>query len=349
MSYVRPEIAGVKGYVPGEQPRGREKFIKLNTNENPYPCSPAVGRAIAAVVERGLQRYPDPLAEAFRVRAAALLGVEPNWILCGNGSDDILTIVTRAYVGQGDCLRLPYPSYILYKTLAQLQGAEAEETRFQQDWSLGDDFAARRSRLKLAFLPNPNSPSGTVLSAERILELAERLPCPLLVDEAYVDFAETNCVKLVARNEKIMVSRTLSKSYALAGLRFGFLVAQPQVIEQLVKVKDSYNCDALSIAGATAAIDDQAWLAENRKKILAARQQLFAGMRKLGFAAVESQANFVWCPHSSAPVRPLYERLKTEQILVRYMDYAGWGDGLRISVGAAEQVDVCLASLARMI
>ena len=349
MTYVRPDIASMKGYVPGEQPRGREKFIKLNTNENPYPYSPAVDRAISAVLERGLQRYPDPLGEAFRVRAAAVLGVEPNWILCGNGSDDILTIVTRAFVGQGDCLRLPYPSYILYKTLAQLQGAEADEVRFHADWSLGDDFCSTWPRLKLAFLPNPNSPSGTVLPPARILELADRLPCPLLVDEAYVDFAETNCVKLVAQNEKIMISRTLSKSYALAGLRFGFLVAQPQVIEQLVKVKDSYNCDSLSIAGATAAIDDQAWLADNRAKILAARAKLTDGMRGLGFAAVESHANFVWCPHPSLPVRPLYERLKVEQILVRYMDYAGWGDGLRISVGTTEQVDACLAALQRMV
>jgi histidinol-phosphate aminotransferase len=349
MPSVRPEIVNMKGYVPGEQPRGREKFIKLNTNENPYPCSPAVGRAIAAVIERGLQKYPDPMAEGFRLRAAAVLGVEPNWILCGNGSDDILTIVTRAFVGQSDCLRLPYPSYILYKTLAKLQGAEAEEIRFQADWSLGDDFSAPRSRLKLVFLPNPNSPSGTVIPPERILQLAERLPCPLLVDEAYVDFAETNCVRLVAQSEKIMVSRTLSKSYALAGLRFGFLIAQPQVIEQLVKVKDSYNCDSLSIAGATAAIDDQAWLADNRQKIIAARAKLTDGMRSLGFAAVESQANFIWCPYPTTPVRPLYEQLKAEHILVRYMDYAGWGDGLRISVGTPEQVDACLGALERMI
>ncbi len=228
--YVRPEIAAIEGYVPGEQPRGG-KFIKLNTNENPYPCSPAVGRAIAAALEQGLQRYPDPMAEAFRRRAAELLGVEPGWIMCGNGSDDILTIVTRAFVGAGELLRLPYPSYMLYKTLAQLQGAESEEIHFRSDWSLGDDFAVGRNRLKLAFLSNPNNPSGTMDPPERIRELADRLPCPLFVDEAYVDFAETNCLKLVRENEKILVSRSLSKSYALAGLRFGFIVAQPQIIE----------------------------------------------------------------------------------------------------------------------
>jgi histidinol-phosphate aminotransferase len=345
--YVRSDIAAIEGYIPGEQPRGG-KFIKLNTNENPYPCSSAVVRAIEATVGQGLQRYPDPMGEAFRRRAAELLGVEPNWIMCGNGSDDILTIVTRAFVGQGDLLRLPYPSYILYKTLGQLQGAESEEVRFQPDWSLADDFATRRERLKLVFLPNPNSPSGTMLPPERIRELADRLPCPLLVDEAYVDFADTNCVKLVAENEKILVSRSLSKSYALAGLRFGYVVAQPQLIEQLIKVKDSYNCDALSIAGATAAIDDQAWLVKNRAKILASRGRLTEGMRRLGFATVDSQANFVWNPHPSIAVRPLYERLKTERILVRYMDYAGWGDGLRISVGTDEQIDACLAALGRM-
>src|SRR5262245_13061094 len=139
MSYFRPHIEAMEGYTPGEQPQAG-KFIKLNTNENPYAPSPAVGRAIGAVVEAGLMRYPDPLANAFRNRAAQVLGVEPDWILCGNGSDDILTIVTRAFVGEGQKLRLPYPSYILYRTLAQIQGARALEVRYSPEWSLGDDF-----------------------------------------------------------------------------------------------------------------------------------------------------------------------------------------------------------------
>jgi len=348
MSYFRPEIEQMQGYVPGEQPQGG-KFIKLNTNENPYPASPAVRSAIQAVLERGLARYPDPLASGFRRRAGEVLGVDPDWILCGNGSDDILTIVTRALVGQGECLRLPYPSYILYKTLAQLQGAVAEEVHFDRDWQLGDAFAAAKPGLKLAFLPNPNSPSGTVLPPERILELAERLPCPLLVDEAYADFSEQNCLSLVAQCDKIMISRTLSKSYALAGLRFGFLVAQPHLIEQFVKVKDSYNTDALSIAGATAAIDDTVWLKDNLAKIRATRERLTSGMRSLGFAPVDSQANFVWNPHPEIPLRPLYEQLKAQGVLVRYMNYAGWGDGLRISVGTDGQIDACLGLLKSMI
>lgn len=348
MSYVRPEIAAIAGYVPGEQPQAG-KFIKLNTNENPYPCSPAVGRAIAQVMENGLSRYPDPMATAFRTRAAEVLGVDRDWILCGNGSDDILTIVTRTLVGQGQFLRLPYPSYILYRTLAHLQGAEPEEIHFEPGWSLPDTFAAAGSQLKLAFLPNPNSPSGTMVPKERILELAERLPCPLLVDEAYADFADFHCLDLVAKCDKIMVSRTLSKSYALAGLRFGFLVAQPHLIEQFVKVKDSYNCDSLAIAGATAAIDDQKWLAANRAKVVATRGRLAEGLRQLGFSVLDSQANFVWCGHPNRPARPLYEQLKAQQVLVRYMNYPGWGDGLRISVGTDDQIDACLGLLATMV
>ncbi|HEY2895238.1 MAG TPA: histidinol-phosphate transaminase [Pirellulales bacterium] len=348
MSYFRPEIERMYGYVPGEQPQAG-KFIKLNTNENPYPASPAVARAIGAALERGLMRYPDPAAGAFRRRAGEVLGVDPDWILCGNGSDDILTIVTRALVGEKQLLRLPYPSYILYKSLAELQGARAEEVSFERDWSLSDKFARALPDLKLAFLPNPNSPSGTVISAGRVLELAERLPCPLLVDEAYVDFADENCLSLVARCDKVMVSRTLSKSYALAGLRFGFLIAQPHLIEQFMKVKDSYNVDTLAIAGATAAIDDQTWLAENRAKIVATRARLTESLRTLGFDGVQSQANFVWAPHPSIPVKPLYERLKENRLLVRYMNYSGWGDGLRISVGTDEQIDACLALLNQMI
>src|SRR5207249_2383308 len=140
-------------------------------------------------------------------------------------------------VGQGDLLRLPYPSYILYRTLAQLQAARWEEVSFNPDWTLSPAFGAAAAGLKLAFLPNPNSPSGTMISRESVLELADRLPCPLLVDEAYVDFAEFSCIDLVAKNEKILVSRSLSKSYGLAGLRFGYLVAQPQIVQELIKIK----------------------------------------------------------------------------------------------------------------
>ncbi|MCH2115827.1 MAG: histidinol-phosphate transaminase [Pirellulales bacterium] len=349
MKYFRSNIASMDGYVPGEQPQDG-KLIKLNTNENPYACSPKVKAAIGRVCQQGLQKYPDPGATAFRICAADLMreelpGIGPDWILCGNGSDDILTIVTRAFVEGGDLVRFPRPSYVLYETLAAIQGAQCDIVDFEDDWSLGADFTAAKKRLRLAFLANPNSPSGTVISPEKVAEIAAALPCPLLVDEAYVDFSETNCLSLIAENDQVMVSRTLSKSYALAGLRFGFLVAQPHIIRELVKVKDSYNCDALSIAGATAALADRQWFDETRGAILATRTRLIDLLQELGFECVPSHANFVWCRHPHHSAKKLYQDLKTQGILVRYMNYPNYGDGLRITVGTNSQIDAFVKSI----
>jgi histidinol-phosphate aminotransferase len=238
---------------------------------------------------------------------------------------------------------------VLYETLAAIQGAKCDIVDYEPDWSLGDQFTRSPDRLRLAFLANPNSPSGTSLAPEVVAKLAAALPCPLLVDEAYADFANSNCLRLAADNERVLVSRSLSKSYGLAGLRFGYIVAQPHVIEQLIKVKDSYNCGALSIAGATAAIEDRAWFERTRSAILDTRARLTAELRRLGFTCVDSQANFVWCRHASAASRDLYQRLKAAGVLVRYMSYAGWGDGLRISVGSDEQIDALLAKLGPML
>ncbi|MGL6195336.1 MAG: histidinol-phosphate transaminase [Thermoguttaceae bacterium] len=353
--FFRSEITTLKGYEPGEQPQGNEA-VKLNTNENPYRASESVYEAIVKAAEKGLSRYPDPVANSFRQAAGELLGVDPNWIMCGNGSDDLLTILTRTFVGEGELVRLPYPSYILYKTLAEIQGALADMVHFREDWTLPGRFSSNpaslsrhtgeegkeRERLRLAFLPNPNSPSGTILPPETVLEVAKKLPCPLVVDEAYADFANVNCVSLVEQCEKVIVLRTLSKSYSLAGLRFGFLIAQPQMIEQLMKVKDSYNCDSISIAAATAAITDQVWRTENCRKILATRERLTSRMRELGFTVPNSFANFTWNTRSDVPLKPLYEHLKENGYLTRYMNYPGWGDGLRISVGTDEQIEKVL-------
>jgi histidinol-phosphate aminotransferase len=306
-------------------------------------------RAMEMTVRQGLSRYPDPVATAFRTRAAEVLGVQPDWILCGNGSDDVLSVVVRAFVGAGERVRLPYPSYVLYENLAQIRGARFERVRFGPDWTLAEDFAAESDGLRLVFLPNPNSPSGTLIPPDAILRLAESLPCPLLVDEAYADFARTNCIALVSENERIMVSRSMSKSYSLAGLRFGFLIAQPRLIEQLAKVKDPYNCDAVSIAGATAAIDDQAWLADNRSRIIATRTRLVAAIRELGFATPDSEANFVWCTRPGESVRCFFEKLRASRILVRYMQYEGWGDGLRITVGSDDQIDALITLMKTMV
>lgn len=343
----------MQGYVPGEQPRGQE-FIKLNTNENPYPCSPQVKAAIGRACQAGLQRYPDPAATEFREQAAELLapelpGITPEWILCGNGSDDILTIITRTFVDSGDVVRYPRPSYVLYETLAAIQGASCDVVDFNADWSLGSQFTRSMERLRLAYLASPNSPSGTALPSAEVARLASALPCPLVVDEAYADFSESNSLALVAQNERVLVTRSLSKSYALAGLRFGYVVAQPQVIAELNKVKDSYNCDSLSIAGAVAALNDRAWFDRTRSAILTTRARLTDELRKLGFVCVDSQANFVWCQLADRSHRDLYEQLKTVGVLVRYMNYGAWGDGLRISVGTDEQIDILLAKLTALV
>ena len=343
MSNVRKTIRALAGYVPGEQPQ-QGKLIKLNTNENPYVASPTVVVAIETAV-RNLVRYPDPVATGFRLTAAPILGVDPDWILCGNGSDDILTILTRTFVDAGDTIRLPYPSYTLYRTLAAIQGAMAEEVAFNDDWTLPTAFRNGDGQLRLVMLPNPNSPTGTIVSRDEILQIADSLPCPLVVDEAYADFSDFNCIDLVKENEKIIVTRTLSKSYGLAGLRFGFAVAQPQVITQMLKVKDSYNCDSLSLAAATAAISDTNWLADNVAKIRATRNRLQEQLAQLGYDVIPSHANFVWCTHPEQPAEQIYEYLKDNGVLVRYMKYPKWQDGLRISVGSDEQMDACLSLL----
>jgi histidinol-phosphate aminotransferase len=339
--YVRPEIMAMNGYVPGEQPKAGQG-IKLNTNENPYRASEKVYEAIRQAAAFGLSRYPDPTGTAVRVAVSKKFNIDPDSVLCGNGSDDLLTILTRTFVGNNELLRLPYPTYILYRSLAEIQGADSELVPFNTDWTLPDTFFAAAPKLRLVFLPNPNSPSGTMIPKSRILEIAEHLPCPLVVDEAYADFAEEHCIDLIEKCDKIIVCRTLSKSYALAGLRFGYLVAAPKWVAQMMKVKDSYNCDSLAIAAAAAAIGDDNWLAENRTKILATRTRLTDEMRRLGFDVPTSHANFTWNTRKNVALKPVYDYLKNLGILVRYMDYPCWGEGLRISVGTEEQINQCL-------
>jgi histidinol-phosphate aminotransferase len=348
MCYFRTNIDRMVGYQPGEQPRDGE-FIKLNTNENPYPPSPRVIEAIQRAAGERLRKYPDPMATAFREQAAKLHGVGPDWILAGNGSDDLLTIVTRSFVGSGDRVVAPTPSYILYRSLAEIQGAGYAEVQFTGEWGLPNEFGKCDARL--VFLPNPNSPSGTTLPRPRVRELAQALEsrAPLIVDEAYVDFADEHCAELARECANVIVTRSLSKSYSLAGIRFGYCIAQPHLIAGLVKVKDSYNCNALSIAAATAALADQDYFRQNIARVRATRTRLTDTMRQLGFHVPDSHANFVWCTNGPAPARSLYDQLKQRRILVRYMDYPGHSDGLRISVGTDAEIDRLTDDLRRLV
>jgi histidinol-phosphate aminotransferase len=340
--YFLSHIDRMAGYLPGEQPRNGG-FIKLNTNENPYPPSPRVAPAIIGALGERLRLYPDPVGTQFRMAAAALNGVEPEMILAGNGSDDLLTILTRAFVGPGSLVAYPTPSYILYRTLAEIQNAQAIEIPFESDWSL-DPGRFARSGASLAFIANPNSPSGTMIRSERLGEIARALDCPLVVDEAYVDFADWSAVGLIATHPNLIVLRTLSKGYSLAGLRVGYLIAQPKIVEGLIKVKDSYNCDTLSLVGAVAALEDQAYLVETSSKIRSSRARLTDALRKRGYLVPESHANFVWCT-GGPPAEATYEALKAKKLLVRLMRYDEHNTGLRITVGNDQEIDRLLEAM----
>ena len=332
------------GYTPGEQLNDPD-IVKLNTNENPYPPSPRVFDAIrTALTGDKLRKYPQPLGDTFRKAAGRVLGVDPDGILIGNGSDDILTILTRAFVPEGGLIAAPTPSYILYRSLAEIQGARFEAVAFESSWQ--PDIARWPRKTSLSFLPNPNSPTGTRVDPVSVLRLcAAAYPAPLVLDEAYIDFSDQpGYYGYVTEGANLIVARTLSKSYSLAGIRFGFAVARPEVVRELVKVKDSYNCDVLSLAAATAAIEDQEYFRETRAKILATRARMATELTALGFEVTPSHANFLWCRRADRPVQPIYEELKHRKILVRYMDYDGY-DGLRISVGTDAEIDRLFAEL----
>lgn len=333
------------GYTPGEQ-INRPDVVKLNTNENPYPPSPRVFEAIQyALTTNSLRKYPQPFGDDFRKAAGEVLRVDPEMILIGNGSDDLLTILTRTFVPEGGMIVSPTPSYSLYKSLAEIQGARFETVPFRDDWSLPSPWP--KAGANLTFLPNPNSPSGTSLPIAAVERFAAELNGPLVLDEAYADFADSNGLRLPFQNPNVVVTRTFSKYYSLAGIRFGFAVADPALVRELNKVKDSYNCDVLSLAAATAAIRDQAYYAGLRTKILATRARMETALSHLGYDVTPSQANFVWVRRKQ-PVKPVYEALKAKDILVRYMSYPGYGDGLRISVGTDEEIDRLLAELERI-
>jgi histidinol-phosphate aminotransferase len=342
--FVRPHIAAMAGYVPGEQPRDGG-FVKLNTNENPYAPSPRVQAAVHEAVNDRLRLYPDPVATEFCKTAATLQGVDPAMVMAGNGSDDLLTIVTRAFVGAGDRAAFPSPSYLLYSTLVALQAGRPVIVPYRSDWSL-DLGAVDLRGVKLFCLANPDSPSGTALKRDEVARLAKLLEFPLLVDEAYADFAqpEYHSIPLVRDHPNVIVTRSFSKGYSLAGIRLGYLVAQADLVAHLMKLKDSYNCDLLSQAAGIAALRDQEYLRQTRAKVIATRGRLTEALQSLGYTVPESQSNFVWAT-GGAPARSTFERLREQKILVRLMSYPRYSEGLRISVGTDSEVDSLLEVL----
>ena len=356
MNLLRPAVDRIEGYAPGEQPQV-SGWIKLNTNENPYPPSPRVVEAISAAAQGRLNVYPDPLATRFRQLAADLFNVDSDWVLPANGSDENLTILVRTFVDSDDLITFPYPSYILYETLADIQGARHERLLLNPDWSWDTDRVRPQiDRSRLVFVPDPNSPSGNFWSHTQI----EQLVPPngvLVLDEAYGDFCDEPHRGEILQSDvggRIVVTRTLSKSYSLAGIRFGYAVAHPDLISGMRKVKDSYNCNTLSLAAAVAALEDQDWMHANTDRIRATRTRLATALGGLGFEVVDSQANFVWATHPTHSHHRLFEALKIGRILIRYMKFPeviGGADldGLRITIGTDAEIDACLTAIAEIV
>ncbi|MEM8875077.1 MAG: histidinol-phosphate transaminase [Planctomycetota bacterium] len=350
MSLARPTIQAMTGYAPGEQPAAGTRIVKLNTNENPYPPSPAVMAAIADIQPHALQRYPDPVANNFRDVAADRHGVARDNVLAGNGSDDILTIAIRTFVEPVDgIIAYPTPTYSLYAVLAKLQDARVVTMPWADGWQLPvDELVAAKPAL--TFIVNPNSPSGTFIEPDAIADLASRVPGVLLVDEAYADFAGADCMGLVRDHPNVIVSRSLSKGYALAGLRFGYCVADAGLIGEMLKVKDSYNCDAVSIAAATAALTDVDHAARSWAAVGQERDRVTHQLTELGFDLLPSRANFVLATVPTGhDAGDLYRSLKSQAILVRWFDTPGLTDKLRITIGTPAENAALLDALATLL
>ncbi len=347
MSYFRAHIEALDGYVPGEQPTEAD-VVKLNTNENPYPPSPKVLEAMQAMTGEQLRKYPHPLGQPFREAAAEVHGVRPQMIICGNGMDDVLNIVVRALSGPEARLVYPTPTYTLYAVLAAIEASSVKEVSFGPDYELPlDELVAAEG--SVTFLCNPNSPSGTFVPVDTVAELAGKLRGVLVVDEAYVDFADANCMHLVNEFANVLVLRTLSKGYSLAGVRFGYGVGNPNLIEGLMKVKDSYNVDAISIAVATAAIRDQAYARQSWRKVREERERLSAELTDLGLRVLPSQSNFLLAAIETPTAESLYESLKARRILVRYFKQPRLEASLRITVGTPEQNEALLTALRELL
>ncbi|MEW6355609.1 MAG: histidinol-phosphate transaminase [Planctomycetota bacterium] len=347
MTYFRKNINAMEGYTPGMQPKGGG-WIKLNTNENPFPPSPKVLAAIKAAVNDDLRKYPDPMATAVREKVADAFGVEPDMVLCGNGSDELLTMIVRAFAGERDLIVAPYPTYSLYTTLAEIQGARFESIDFEEDYSLPGNFA--RPKAKITFVPNPNSPSGTVVGKDVLRDLSKKLKGILVIDEAYVDFAESDCLDLVQERDNVIVLRSFSKSFSLAGMRVGLGFAKKEIIDGLVKVKDSYNVNRIFIAAATAALDDRAYVRANAETIRKNRAYLTGRLEEIGAYVWPSESNFVLA-RFSPPVSAerLFEELEARKILVRYFKRRRLEDCLRITVGTREEIDALMSAMTELV
>ncbi|MDX2494471.1 MAG: histidinol-phosphate transaminase [Desulfuromusa sp.] len=345
---LRKNIAEMSAYVPGFQP-DEPGWIKLNTNENPYPPSPKVIEAIQTELANGgenLRKYPDAGSKEARRVAAELYSVDPSWVIMANGSDELLNNLIRAFAGEGDEIGYVHPSYSYYATLAEIQGAKVRTFGLTADFRVADFPQSYAG--KIFFLTSPNAPLGFSFENAYIENLAERCVGILVVDEAYVDFTDVSAMELVKKYENIVVTRTLSKSYSLAGMRLGLAVARPEVVSALDKIRDHYHLDRLALVAATAALQDQAYLQSTVVRICETRDWFSAELRKLGYQVNPSQANYIFAKPADSDGRRVYDGLFARKILVRYFSDPLLKHGMRISIGTREEMETTLAAMAEI-
>lgn len=345
----RRAIEEMAPYVPGEQPRPGQRLIKLNTNENPYPPSPRVRSAVLKAAGSSLRLYPQPRADDFLAAASRLYRVPPKMIVAGNGSDELLTMLFRAALGPGDKVAYALPTYSLYDTLAAIQEARVVAIPPNPDFTQPlRDLVRQRARLTIVC--NPNAPCGTLAEVADLDAMAGAMRGRLLaIDEAYADFAGTSAIDLVKRHSNVIVLRTLSKSFSLAGMRLGLAFAQVPVIENLLKVKDSYNLSRLAIAVGAAALSDPAWMERNVERIRRTRAITLERLRGMGFEVPPSHANFVFARIRGHDMADVAAALRRRGILVRHFPHSTFRDALRISIGTPTEMAALFKALAPII
>lgn len=334
-AFIRPCIRKMVAYTPGEQPRV-PGLIKLNTNENPYPPSPRVFQAIRRELDGRLRLYPDPLSERLRRKAAAVYGFRPDQVIAGNGSDEILTLCLRAFVDEGRLVQFPVPSYSLYPVLTQIQNARIRRIAFTPRFGL--DLAAFDRRAALTFIASPNAPSGTAIPPAFLRKLSVKLHGVLVIDEAYADFAGHHALGLARRARNVLVTRSFSKSFALAGMRIGLAFGGRELVGALFKVKDSYNLDRLTQVTAEAALSDLTYHRRTVARVKRTREWFRTKLEQLGWRVFPSEANFVFARPPGRSAREWFLRLRNRGILVRWFDHASTRDYLRISIGTDSEM-----------
>lgn len=334
---IRAALRGFDPYAPGQQPPDAEGWVKLNTNESPWPPSPRVLRAVREAVDDSLRLYPNPTAQSARDAIAAFHGLDAGWVAMGNGGDELIELCFRAFAGARSAVAFPRPTYPLLEPLCAIHEARPVRYPLLEGWEIPDEFSRDPAALK--FLVNPNSPTGSWSDRAHVEAVVERSPGVVVLDEAYVDFAPEDRLDLLRQGpENLIVLRTFSKSYALAGMRIGYALGHPDLIAALDMVKDSYNLDRLAIVAAAAAIRDREHHDALVRFVVEERGRLAVELERRGLEVLPSAANFLFCrPPAALDATAVFEGLRQRRVLVRHYTrepIAGW---FRVTIGTCEQ------------